>query len=102
MRRIAVLVAAGLLALGTMSAVASPAQASFYPVGCQADGLWIVGSYPANHDQDVFSCEFSPYYRYWKYSFTCEDGTHPVATLDGPKYNESQEFYFSSTRCVAD
>lgn len=103
MRRIAALTAAGLLAVSAVLGTASPAQAqSYYPVGCPADGTRIVSTYPAFGGQDVYTCRFSPYYNYWEYSWTCEDGTTPVPTLEGPYYTDwGQELYISHTSCVA-
>jgi hypothetical protein len=55
------------------------------------------GQYPANHDQNVYNCEWSPYYRYWKYSSTCPDGTRPEATLTPTNL---EGLWTSQTKCV--
>lgn len=95
MRRFAAVLA---LVLGSVLVAAGPAHADQTYYGCVADGKYMFGSYPVNHDQDIFTCDWSPYWRTWKYSSTCAAGTHPQATLEETTL---KGLWIAQTRCVA-
>ncbi|MCP2321598.1 hypothetical protein HDA40_000105 [Hamadaea flava] len=96
-RRVLTLAVGVVTALSGLTLTATPAHADQTYWGCLADGKYMFGQYPASHDQHVYSCEWSPYYRYWKYVSTCAEGTHPVAVL-----TETSEpgLYIAQTTCV--
>lgn len=98
MRKLAIRVAV----MGVVGAAAAiiplvPAQAA-QAQPCRADGMYLYGRYPVNHDQDIFQCAPDPFTPRWYYSETCPAGTHPKTTLT--PYNGSNYVYLAKTECV--